>query len=116
MSALLRSVLILLLVLLPLRSWAQLSMSAADFQGPAVASAPAANAHAMMAMDDCPAQTHAGCQDHPHTLCSICQLAVGQPAAFVLRLTHAAPHACPLAADLAWNDADPRQIQRPPRV
>lgn len=97
MSTVLRSVLILLLVLLPLRGWAQVSMAATACDGP-VAIAPAAHSadhDAMQAMEHCATETGSACTDHAHAHCVICQLAVGQPATFVLRLTQAAPFSCP---------------------
>ena len=118
MSTVLRSVLILLLVLLPLRGWAQVSMAATACDGPVATThaAHSADHDAMQAMEHCATETGSACPDHAHAHCVICQLAVGQPATFVLRLTQAAPHSCPLATDRAWHNADPRRLQRPPRA
>ncbi|WP_245800422.1 hypothetical protein [Thiomonas intermedia] len=118
MFSVLRPVLILLLVLLPLRGWAQANMTVADCHEPvATAERVQAPQHDdSMSMDACHTPTDGECTGSGHLHCVICQLAVGQPATFVLRLTQAVPHACPLATHLAWHDADPHLLQRPPRA
>ncbi|MBN8777323.1 MAG: hypothetical protein AB7S53_03165 [Thiomonas sp.] len=128
MSRLLRPVLVLLLVLLPLRGWAQVSMNLGDgVQTPAQAHdmvsmadlhSLAAEQHASDAMPGChvKANTPADCGSHDHQHCVICHLAVAQPPAFTLLLTDAAQHSCPSTANTAWHSADLRALQRPPRA
>ena len=139
MSRLLRPVLVLLLVLLPLRGWAQVSMNLGDgVQTPAQTTAQAqahemtsndmasmadlhslaAEQHASDAMPGCHvnANTPADCGSHDHQHCVICHLAVAQPPAFTLLLTDAAQHSCPSTANTAWHSADLRTLQRPPRA
>lgn len=139
MSRLLRPVLVLLLVLLPLRGWAQVSMNLGDgVQTPAQTTAQAqahemtsndmasmadlhslaAEQHTSDAMPGChvDANTPADCGSHDHQHCVICHLAVAQPPAFTLLLTDAAQHSCPSAANTAWHSADLRALQRPPRA
>lgn len=134
MSRLLRPILVLLLVLLPLRGWAQVSMNLGDgVQTPAQTTA-TAHAHDMTsmaglhslaadqdtseAMPGCHvnANTPADCGSHDHQHCVICHLAVAQPPAFTLLLTDAAQHSCPSTANTAWHSADLRALQRPPRA
>ncbi|MDE1978359.1 MAG: hypothetical protein KGI86_03430 [Betaproteobacteria bacterium] len=139
MSRLLRPVLVLLLVLLPLRGWAQVSMNLGDgVQTPAQTTAQAqahemtsndmasmadlhslaAEQHTSDAMPGChvDANTPADCGSHDHQHCVICHLAVAQPPAFTLLLTDAAQHSCPSTANTAWHSADLRALQRPPRA
>ena len=141
MSRLLRPVLVLLLVLLPLRGWAQVSMNLGDgVQTPAQTTAQAqAQAHEMTSNDmasmadlhSLAAEQHtsdaipgchvnvntpADCGSHDHQHCVICHLAVAQPPAFTLLLTDAAQHSCPSTANTAWHSADLRTLQRPPRA
>ncbi|MBN8743369.1 MAG: hypothetical protein J0I24_03595 [Thiomonas arsenitoxydans] len=139
MSRLLRPVLVLLLVLLPLRGWAQVSMNLGDgVQTPAQTTAQAqahemtsndmasmadlhslaAEQHTSDAMPGChvDANTPADCGSHDHQHCVICHLAVAQPPAFTLLLTDAAQHSCPSTANTAWHSAEPRSLQRPPRA
>lgn len=139
MSRLLRPVLVLLLVLLPLRGWAQVSMNLGDgVQTPAQTTAQAqahemtsndmasmadlhslaAEQHTSDAMPGChvDANTPADCGSHDHQHCVICHLAVAQPPAFTLLLTDAAQHSCPSTANTAWHSADLRTLQRPPRA
>lgn len=128
MSRLLRPVLVLLLVLLPLRGWAQVSMNLGDgVQTPAQAHdmvsmadlhSLAAEQHTSDAMPGChvDANTPADCGSHDHQHCVICHLAVAQPPAFTLLLTDAAQHSCPSTANTAWHSADLRALQRPPRA
>lgn len=139
MSRLLRPVLVLLLVLLPLRGWAQVSMNLGDgVQTPAQTTAQA-QAHEMTSIDmasmadlhSLAAEQHtsdaipgchvnvntpADCGSHDHQHCVICHLAVAQPPAFTLLLTDAAQHSCPSTANTAWHSADLRTLQRPPRA
>ncbi len=124
MSAVLRPVLILLLVLLPLRGWAQVSMAAGDCVASAVPLSTQEHRHdageitAMdgATMESCHTASSADCGSHDHQHCVICHLAVGQPAAFSLLLANAAQQACPQAANTAWHSADLRTLQRPPRA
>jgi|YelNatPaOPRAMG01_1025707.scaffolds.fasta_scaffold10425_2 hypothetical protein len=127
MPASLRPLLILLLVLLPLRGWAQASMAVGDCSARASVQVVQAHAHhdaddraAMdgMAMQSChgAAGASADCGSHDHLHCVICHLAVGQPPAFALLIASDTQHACPQAADTAWRSADPRALQRPPRA
>ena len=139
MSRLLRPVLVLLLVLLPLRGWAQVSMNLGDgVQTPAQTTAQAqahemtsndmasmadlhslaAEQHTSDAMPGCHvnANTPSDCGSHDHQHCVICHLAVAQPPAFTLLLTDAAQHSCPSTANTAWHSAEPRSLQRPPRA
>jgi hypothetical protein len=124
MSALLRPVLILLLVLLPLRGWAQVSMAAGDCVASAAPISTQEHRHhagemsAMdsTAMESCHTASSADCGSHDHQHCVICHLAVGQPPAFDLLMAGDTQHACPQAADTAWRSADPRALQRPPRA
>lgn len=133
MSRLLRPILVLLLVLLPLRGWAQVSMNLGDgVQTPAQAHEMTSNDMASMAdlhslateqhtsdaMPGChvDANTPADCGSHDHQHCVICHLAVAQPPAFTLLLTDAAQHSCPSTANTAWHSADLRTLQRPPRA
>ena len=131
MSTLLRSVLILLLALLPLRGWAQASMAADDWamHSTAVLAQHAAVVHGMeagdmAAMDMTAAQSIPPCHDqaasdhtaHDHQHCVICQLAVAQPPALAPLAAHAAQHPCPAAADTAWHSEELQALQRPPRA
>ncbi|MDD4887349.1 MAG: hypothetical protein PHO64_10595 [Thiomonas sp.] len=124
MSKAFRPLLILLLVLLPLRGWAQVSMAAGDCvasAAPQSAQAPLHGQGDMTAMDmtaaePCHTASGADCGSHDHQHCVICHLAVGQPSPLTLLLADAAQHACPPAANTAWHSADPRTLQRPPRV
>ncbi|HOI67666.1 MAG TPA: hypothetical protein PLD03_13805 [Thiomonas arsenitoxydans] len=139
MSRLLRPILVLLLVLLPLRGWAQVSMNLGDgVQTPAQTTAQAqahemtsndmasmADLHSLAADQDTSeampgchvnANTPADCGSHDHQHCVICHLAVAQPPAFTLLLTDAAQHSCPSTANTAWHSADLRTLQRPPRA
>ncbi len=126
MSALLRPVLILLLVLLPLRGWAQVSMAAGDCIARVAPQPMQQHLHQMgdtgdMATMDmttmaCHDPSGADCGSHDHQHCVICHLAVGQPTAFNLLLADAEQHACPQVANTAWHSADPRTLQRPPRA
>ncbi|OZB69018.1 MAG: hypothetical protein B7X36_14495 [Thiomonas sp. 14-64-326] len=135
----LRPILVLLLVLLPLRGWAQVSMNLGDgVQTPAQTTAQAqahemtsndmasmADLHSLAADQDTSeampgchvnANTPADCGSHDHQHCVICHLAVAQPPAFTLLLTDAAQHSCPSTANTAWHSADLRTLQRPPRA
>lgn len=136
MSRLLRPILVLLLVLLPLRGWAQVSMNlGAGVQTPAQTTARAhemssmrgsmAGLHSLAADQDSPeamprchvnANTPADCGSHDHQHCVICHLAVAQPPAFTLLLADAAQHSRPSTANTAWHSADLRALQRPPRA
>ena len=131
MRRLLRPVLILLLVLLPLRGWAQASMTAGDcgMQGEVAAmqhtvAAPSPRTDAMAAMDmaadpamhACHTQAVADHATHDHQHCVICHLAVAQPPAFALLTAQAVQHPCPTAADTAWRSAELPALQRPPRA
>ena len=128
MSRLLRPILVLLLVLLPLRGWAQVSMNLGDgVQTTAQAHdmASMAGLHSLAAEQDTPdampgchvnASAQADCGSHDHQHCVICHLAVAQPPAFTLLLTNAAQHSCPSAINTAWHSAEPRALQRPPRA
>ncbi len=128
MSRLLRPILVLLLVLLPLRGWAQVSMNLGDgLQTTAQAhdTASMAGLHSLAteqdtsdAMPGCHvnASAQADCGSHDHQHCVICHLAVAQPPAFTLLLTDAAQHSCPSTANTAWHSADLRALQRPPRA
>ena len=129
MSALLRPLLILLLVLLPLRGWAQVSMTAGDCVASTAPHVMQEHRHDagdmtamdmtamdMTAMEPCHTASGADCSSHDHQHCVICHLAVGQPPTFSLLLASATQHACPQAADTAGHSADPRTLQRPPRV
>ncbi|MFZ5578232.1 MAG: hypothetical protein ACOY4Y_09100 [Pseudomonadota bacterium] len=128
MSLFLRPVLILLLVLLPLRGWAQASMTAdgCAMRGEAVHALQMdgmAAAH-MATMTGCHEQIasdHGASGDidhtaHDHQHCVICHLAVAQPSAFELLVAHAAQHPCPAAANTAWHSAELQTLQRPPRT
>lgn len=127
MSRLLRSVLIALLVLLPLRGWAQASMVLGGDCAAVTAAAPAA---APAADDGCPMhRADAGIAagnpahhaadttpaDDPHPHCVVCHLALAEPPALLLAAGTAVLHPCPLAAGAHWLDADPRAERRPPR-
>jgi hypothetical protein len=126
MSALLRPVLILLLVLLPLRGWAQVSMAAGDCIVRVAPQPMQQHLHQMgdrgdMATMDmttmaCHDPSAADCGSHDHQHCVICHLAVGQPPALSLLMASVAQHACPQVANTAWHSADPRTLQRPPRA
>jgi hypothetical protein len=132
MSRLLRPILVLLLILLPLRGWAQVSMNFGDgVQTPAQTTAQAhdmasmAGLHSLAtaqdpseAMPGCHvnASAQADCGSHDHQHCVICHLAVAQPPAFTLLLTDAAQHSRPCTANTAWHSADLRAPQRPPRA
>lgn len=139
MSRLLRPILVLLLVLLPLRGWAQVSMNLGDGVQTTAQTTAQAQAHEMTsndmasmadlhsqaadqdtseAMPGChvDANTPADCGSHDHQHCVICHLAVAQPPAFTLLLTDAAQHSCPSTANTAWHSAEPRALQRPPRA
>lgn len=124
MSAVRRPVLILLLVLLPLRGWAQVNMAAGDCVASAAPLSTQEHRHDagdMTAMDrttmeSCHTASSTDCSSHDHQHCVICHLAVGQPPAFSLLLANAAQQACPQAANTAWHSADLRTLQRPPRV
>jgi len=126
MSRLLRPVLIVLLVLLPLRGWAQASMVLGADCAAVTAAAPAAAAD-----DGCPMHradagiaaghaTHPAADttpaDDPHPHCVVCHLALAEPPALPLAAGTAALHPCPLAAGAHWLDADPRTERRPPRA
>lgn len=120
MPRLVRSVLILLLVLLPLRGWTQASMSAdacavAGALQPHGVDADACDAAAMSASDVAHhghATTDGAAHDHAH--CVICHLAIGQPPTFDLSQAKLAPAPCPQTAEIPWCSADPRALQRPP--
>jgi len=132
MSRLLRPILVLLLVLLPLRGWAQVSMNLGDgVQTPAQTTAQAhdmtsmAGLHSLAAEQDTSdampgchvnASTQADCGSHDHQHCVICHLAVAQPPAFTLLLADAAQHSRPSTANTAWHSADLRALQRPPKT
>ena len=134
MFRLLRPVLVLLLVLLPLRGWAQVSMNLGDgVQTPAQTTAQAHDMDSMpslhslaaahetsYAMAGChvnaSADTQADCGSHDHQHCVICHLAVAQPPAFTLLLADAAQHSRPSTANTAWHSADLRALQRPPKA
>ena len=124
MSKVFRPFLILLLVLLPLRGWAQVSMAAGDCVVSTAPQSMQAHPHGagdmaamdMAAMDSCHTASAVDCGSHDHQHCVVCHIAVGQPAAFSLLLTGSTQHACPPAANTAWHSADPRALQRPPRA
>jgi len=116
MSRLVRSVLILLLVLLPLRGWAQAGMSvgADAVAGALQQHGVEANGCDVPATSACHDHCATDCAEHDHAHCVICHLAVGQPPAFDLPLAKLTPSPCPQAAPTPWASAEPRALLRPP--